>query len=355
MRLFHHLSPQTDRFTIVLRRNGLSAAKLERIQTRLRTAPLLLAIAACMWPPTASAATRLPEIRIHFHNRVPDCVTPERLMAFLKIRNERLPTRFRDIAKWYRHHGEALQVRWDYAFFQMALETNFLTYRRGNGRPGDVRASQNNFAGIGATGGGVAGERFPDVGTGVLAQIEHLVVYSGEKLDRPVARRTALVQNDVAKSSRRLKRPVRFSDLTRRWAADPRYATSIASIAGKFNQSYCNAKTTNDNRNRKFKAAGLAAHSEKRSHLIGPRRHGQEPAMAKQAMVPHPVPANRETTHSRQIEPTEPGQRLSLSSDGMLSGLQGLARNLTSRLEPEKITPPRPRPASYPSQVAANN
>ncbi len=100
-------------------------------------------------------------------------------MAFLKMRNGQLAPRYRDIAKWYQHHGEAWRVRWDYAFFQMALETNFLTYRRGNGEPGDVQPAQNNFAGIGATGGGVTGDRFPDVSTGVLAQIQHLVAYSG--------------------------------------------------------------------------------------------------------------------------------------------------------------------------------
>ena len=77
-------------------------------------------------------------------------------------------------------------MRWDYAFFQMAVETNFLTYRKGNGRWGDVNPKQNNFAGLGTTGGGVPGDSYPDVDTGVLAQIQHLVVYSGERIDDPV-------------------------------------------------------------------------------------------------------------------------------------------------------------------------
>ena len=98
-------------------------------------------------------------------------------MAFLTERNTRLDPRFRDIAVWYKRHGEALGVRWDYAFFQMVIETNFLTYLRGNGKRGDVDPRQNNFAGIGTTGGGVPGDSFPDVSTGVRGQIEHLVVY----------------------------------------------------------------------------------------------------------------------------------------------------------------------------------
>ena len=103
-------------------------------------------------------------------------------MAFLAERNAHLDPRFRNIAYWYKHFGEAWRVRWDYAFFQMAIETNFLSYRRGDGRRGDVGETQNNFAGIGATGGGVRGERFADVPTGVHAQIQHLVAYSGERL-----------------------------------------------------------------------------------------------------------------------------------------------------------------------------
>lgn len=205
----------------------------------LRVALFIGGVALSAEPADAEGAPRLPEIRMHRHNGVPACVTTERLMAFLASRNQSLDPRYRDIAKWYRHHGEAWRVRWDYAFFQMALETNFLTYRRGNGKPGDVKPAQNNFAGIGATGGGVPGDRFADVGTGVLAQVQHLVAYSGELVPRPVAPRTASKQLDIISAVRQLKRPVRFSDLARRWAADPRYASSIASIADTFQRSYC--------------------------------------------------------------------------------------------------------------------
>lgn len=192
--------------------------------------------------PVAHAAPSLPEIRLSQRNVVPGCVTPSRLMAFLKTRNGKLDPRFRDIASFYKQHGEAWGVRWDYAFFQMALETNFLSYRRPNGRMGDVDPRQNNFAGIGTTGGGVPGDSFPDVSTGVLGQIQHLVVYSGEMIPKPVAPRTQLKQEHILSGSRALNRPVRFSDLAKRWAADPKYAGSIEWIAERFRADYCKGR-----------------------------------------------------------------------------------------------------------------
>jgi hypothetical protein len=218
----------------------MSRRPLRSVQTSGR----LLAILAVIALPLGAAATRaapanLPEIRMTGENRVPRCVTPDRLMAFLKTRNSRPDPRFRDIAHWYKHWGEAWKVRWDYAFFQMAIETNFLTYRQPNGRMGDVDPRQNNFAGIGTTGGGVPGDRFPDVKTGVLAQIQHLVAYSGERLANPVAPRTQLKQEDIVALSLRLNRPVKFSDLSGRWAVDRKYGSSIAWVAGQFRDKFC--------------------------------------------------------------------------------------------------------------------
>ena len=160
-------------------------------------------------------------------------------MAFLAERNAHLDPRFRNIAYWYKHFGEAWRVRWDYAFFQMAIETNFLSYRRGDGRRGDVGETQNNFAGIGATGGGVRGERFADVPTGVHAQIQHLVAYSGERLATPIARRTRERQGDIVEASQRLGRQVTFGDLARRWAVDRAYGKSIDTIAALYQGKYC--------------------------------------------------------------------------------------------------------------------
>jgi hypothetical protein len=187
----------------------------------------------------ANAADAAPPIRTDATNYVPACVTPDRLMAFLAQRNTRLDPRYANIAKFYKIYGEGWHVRWDYAFFQMAIETNFLKFRRGDGRRGDVSETQNNFAGIGATGNGARGERFPDIATGVHAQIQHLVAYSGERLAQPIAKRTRNNQDDIIAKSHRLGRPVTFGDLARRWAADRQYGKSIDFIAGLYHDQYC--------------------------------------------------------------------------------------------------------------------
>jgi hypothetical protein len=188
---------------------------------------------------TAVPAEAMPEIRTHERNRVPACVTPERLMHHLEQRNRRLSPQFKAIARYYKAHGDRYRVRWDYAFYQMLIETNYLTYRTGSGKWGDVRPSQNNFAGIGATGGGAPGDRYPDVSTGVLAQIQHLVAYSGELVERPVAPRTREVQQKVVELSRALGRPVNYRDLAGRWAVDKKYGASIEFVAERFRAQFC--------------------------------------------------------------------------------------------------------------------
>jgi len=186
-------------------------------------------------------AQSLPEIRMRSGNRVPACVTPSRLMRFLADRNPNMQPKFRNIATYYKAHGERLRVRWDYAFFQMIVETNYLLFRT-ESRRGDVSPSQNNFAGIGTTGGGVPGDSFPDVSTGVLGQMQHLIAYSGEWVERPVARRTNEKQADIIAASRRLRRPVTFRDLAGRWAVDRRYARSIAYVADNYRRRFCNGR-----------------------------------------------------------------------------------------------------------------
>jgi len=196
---------------------------------------------------TAVPVFAAPPIRTSASNVVPACATPERLMTFLRDRNPDLDPRYRDIAAWYKRHGEALRIRWDYAFFQMLIETNYLTFRRGNGKRGDVHPRQNNFAGIGATGGGVPGESFPDVPTGVRAQLEHLVVYSGEQVPSPVAHRTRTKQNDILSWTAPLarQRPVTFQDLAGKWAADRAYGRSIDLTAKRFQDAYCRDEIAN--------------------------------------------------------------------------------------------------------------
>jgi Mannosyl-glycoprotein endo-beta-N-acetylglucosaminidase len=190
--------------------------------------------AARKQPQSRGAQPTTPEILATAANVVPKCITPERLMSVLNERNPKLDPKFKGIATLYKTHGEKLGLRWDYAFYQMILETNSLAFT------GDVKVSQNNFAGLGATGGGVRGEVFPDVSTGVLGQLQHLVAYAGQKVDQPVAQRTRENQDNIIALSKKLGRPVVFADLTNRWAADRNYARSIDTLAGRFRDAACN-------------------------------------------------------------------------------------------------------------------
>lgn len=63
-------------------------------------------------------------------------------------------------------------VKAEVAFAQAMKETGFLRFG------GQVSITQYNFAGLGATDGGAAGASFPNVRTGVRAQIQHLKAYA---------------------------------------------------------------------------------------------------------------------------------------------------------------------------------
>jgi hypothetical protein len=124
----------------------------------------------------------------------------------------------------------------------MMLETGNLTFK------GDVQPTQNNFAGLGATGKHVPGESFPDVATGVKAHLQHLLLYAGEHLDNPVAERTRKVQEwgvltDWQKS---IKGPINYEQLAKQWApSSRRYARDISNIAEAFYGSPCRAPDPN--------------------------------------------------------------------------------------------------------------
>ncbi len=206
-----------------------------------------LAAAVAMLPAIGAWAADLPAIKTSAANPVAQCATPGRLMAYLKSRNEKLDPRFDKIAVEYMRHGEKLGIRWDYTFFQMLLETGHLSFRGDRGRRGDVSPSQNNFAGLGATGRGAPGESFPDVETGVLAHLQHVLVYAGERVDDPVAERTRKVQDwGILKNmQKQAKGPVTFVHLATKWAPGADYVDGIQSLARRFNESFCRSEDPN--------------------------------------------------------------------------------------------------------------
>ncbi len=215
--------------------------------------PILLL--ALLLPAGGALASSLPPIIASADNAVPKCVAPGALMDFVAATNaarhmpRAIVPRFAHIASLYRTIGacvarppeKCVGVRWDYAFFQMLIETNYLTFRRPDGAPAGVPASDNNFAGLGATIAGRPGEHFNDVPTGVLAHLQHVLMYSTTRIPQPVAKRTRQVQSDVQELMRRLHRPVTFADLAREWTGTDKnsYGRDMARIAGKDAQHDC--------------------------------------------------------------------------------------------------------------------
>src|SRR5699024_9963168 len=63
-------------------------------------------------------------------------------------------------------------VKAEIVFSQIMLETGYLQFG------GDVKIEQFNFGGLGATGNGVPGNSFPDVRTGIRANVQHLKCYA---------------------------------------------------------------------------------------------------------------------------------------------------------------------------------
>lgn len=120
------------------------------------------------------------------------------------------------LAEIYVEEARIEGVNHDVAFCQMCHETNYLRF------DGDVRRSQNNFAGIGAT-GGVPGDSFKSERVGIRAQIQHLKAYASTgRLRRPLV-------------DPRFWRVPRGSapyveNLTGKWAADPSYDVKIIKI-----------------------------------------------------------------------------------------------------------------------------
>lgn len=99
--------------------------------------------------------------------------TPEQLETSLLASNPRpsftVPPL--TLAGYYVRYAAEVGLRADVLWAQMLHETGYGTYG------GSVRSSQNNYAGIGATGGGEPGVSFPSAEDGVKAHIAHLVAY----------------------------------------------------------------------------------------------------------------------------------------------------------------------------------
>lgn len=139
------------------------------------------------------------------------------LRNFILSQNSDALNSFPDLPSLYIEESVREGVNHDIAFSQMCLETGYLEFG------GDVDPAQNNFCGLGTTGGGVKGAFFPDARTGVKAHIQHLKAYASTAPAIPpiVDPRFNLVSRGIA--------PL-VKNLSGRWATDPQYGTKIMNI-----------------------------------------------------------------------------------------------------------------------------
>ena len=98
-------------------------------------------------------------------------VTVDQLVKIFTNRNSAKVEWARRIAPIYIKYGKLFNIRADIAWAQMCHETGFLEYK------GDVKPNQNNFVGLGATGGGVPGNSFVTEELGIIAHYAHLAWY----------------------------------------------------------------------------------------------------------------------------------------------------------------------------------
>jgi len=140
------------------------------------------------------------------------------LASMLQFYNPNINKKYAEnIARIYVEECSYEGVNHDIAFCQMVLETGFLNYG------GSVKKHQNNFCGLGATGGQVSGEQFPNMQTGVRAHIQHLKAYASRKniTKKSVDKRFHFVKRGIA--------PTIYA-LQGKWAADPLYGEKLEGL-----------------------------------------------------------------------------------------------------------------------------
>ena len=100
--------------------------------------------------------------------------TEEQMRRYLLEKNPKVGSQYLSNIKYYLSEGKKEGVRGDLAFAQSLKETNYFRFG------GDVKPSQNNFAGLGAVGNKVPGLSFKTPQEGIRAQIQHLKAYASK-------------------------------------------------------------------------------------------------------------------------------------------------------------------------------
>ncbi|MBQ7705063.1 MAG: glucosaminidase domain-containing protein [Selenomonadaceae bacterium] len=142
--------------------------------------------------------------------------TQEQCVRYLLNHNPypNLPISAEEIVSYYYEEGAREGIRPDVAFAQALKETGFFKYG------GDVIPEQNNYCGLGTTGGGVKGEFFATPQMGVRAHIQHLLAYSSTR--RPF---TPIIdpRYDIVRNAYGDRILGDWQDLNGRWAVPGKY------------------------------------------------------------------------------------------------------------------------------------
>ncbi|WP_282709967.1 N-acetylmuramoyl-L-alanine amidase [Lancefieldella sp. Marseille-Q7238] len=115
-------------------------------------------------------------------------------------------------------------VRPEVLYAQAMLETGYLKFG------GDVKVEQCNFGGLGATGNGVSGDTYDSVSEGLLAQSQHLRVYTG---NYPL---TAIVDKRFGNwllNRQKANPATTIGKLAGTWAMDSSYGDRLVSILNR--------------------------------------------------------------------------------------------------------------------------
>lgn len=184
------------------------------MNARLLLALSLFILASCATMPPIQGPPEADDPPVMGNHPVP----LDRFLAFVMPRNPALgQARWTEVWTAYRDACQTEGVNQTLALVQMLHETNWLRFG------GDVQLQQNNFAGLGVTGGGRAGLSFPDIPTGALAHVQHLKAYGST---------APLHAGTVDPRFRYVKRGTAptMRSLTGHWAMDPHYGEKLWSL-----------------------------------------------------------------------------------------------------------------------------
>ncbi|NFD77127.1 N-acetylmuramoyl-L-alanine amidase [Clostridium botulinum] len=207
-------------FLLKERRGNIYMGEIENIAKKI---PIILLISIIV--------AFVPSFKVHASSTTPIMgqhqLAQEQALNYFRSRNsEKSDQDIKDFISIIWQEANLEGIRADVVFMQIMKETNFLRFT------GDVKECQNNFAGIGATGDGVAGAYFKDTRTGVRAVVQHLKAYcSTEGLKNScVDPRFTYVQRGISPYVEWLGIGENPNYPDKGWAADNNYGKSIVEM-----------------------------------------------------------------------------------------------------------------------------